>query len=191
MIEPEKAGAWWAFAARALLGADRDALCHAAAALPPVPGLPDPADIRASLECEALDLEREYVRLFLRPEGAPCPPWQSVWSPEPQLMGDSHHRALEWYRRAEVEPQAASEPADHAGLLAAFWAGWILPEAGPAERRDFFREHLAWMQQFSAAIAEHARHPFYRALAELLRALLADAAGHAVQPERAPGSQLA
>lgn len=27
---------------------------------------------------DAAALEREYVRLFLHPAGAPCPPWQSV-----------------------------------------------------------------------------------------------------------------
>lgn len=176
MSEVEHAGPWWAFAARALLGTGRDALLAAAGDLPSAPGLPAPARICAALEGDPLEIEREYVRLFLHPDGAPCPPWQSVWEPEPQLMGGAHRRAFEWYRRAGVEPQAANEPADHAGLLAAFWAGWVLEEADAGERAAFFREHLHWIERLAAGIAQHARHPFFQLLAELLRTLVAQAA---------------
>ncbi len=190
MIVPQQAAAWWAFAARALLGAGRDALLEAAASLPCAPGLPEPAAIRAALEGDPVAIEREYVRLFLHPDGAPCPPWQSVWDPEPRLMGEAHSRALEWYRRAGVEPQALNEPADHAGLLAAFWAGWILEDAEPAERAAFFRDHLRWIRRLADAIAEHARHPFFELLAALLRALLAEAAPQMGERPVPPAPQL-
>ncbi|MGC8793569.1 MAG: TorD/DmsD family molecular chaperone [Bryobacteraceae bacterium] len=172
---PEEASAWWAFVARALLSADRDALAELAGSLPPAPGLPTPDELAASLEGDSLDLEREYVRLFLHPDGAPCAPWQSAWAPEPQLMGEAHRLALQWFRRAGIEPKQANEPADHAGLLAAFWSAWLLPGAPASERASFFDQHLAWMDRFATAIASHARHPFYRALAQILGTLLAAA----------------
>ncbi len=185
MSASEETAPWWAFIARALLGAGAELLREAAVALPAVPGLPDPADIRALLGGEPVEFEREYVWLFLRPEGAPCPPWQSAWEAEPQLMGSTHMRALEWYRQAGVEPQAANEPADHAGLLAAFWAGWLLENADAAARQAFFREHLAWMDRLAAAIMEHARHPFFATLGLVLRTLVAEAARETAQPASA------
>lgn len=172
-MAPEETAAWWAFAARALLGARSETLMEAASELAPLPELPRPADLRAALAGDPLELEREYVRLFLHPDGAPCPPWQSLWEAEPQLVGEAHRRALAWFRRAGIEPRAEGEPADHAGLLMAFWAGSLLEQDSEAERALFFREHLSWLDRLSACIASHARHRFYQLLAATLWGLVA------------------
>lgn len=115
------------------------------------------------------DAEREYTRLFLSPQGAPCPPWQSVYTaPEgekPRLMGLSHHSALEWYRRFGFEPATENEPADHLGLLLLFYAHLLAADAKETDLERFEREHLGWVPAFAARLKEHARHPRFIELA--------------------------
>lgn len=110
----------------------------------------------------------EYVRLFLSPIGAVCPPWQSVYGPEGHLLASEHHSALAWYRRFSVEPQSDAEPADHAGLLLLFYAR-ILGEAGEDDLRQFREEHLAWLPKFLISLAQEARHPLYLSVARTLK----------------------
>lgn len=157
----EQAG-WIAFAARALLKPDLAELREAA------PG----EELAAALGDDRLELEREHVRLFLNPAGAPCPPWQSAHADPPELMGEAHASALEWYRSEGVEPVAPGEPADHAGLLLAFYAH-LVERGAPAERlRAFEEQHLAWLPAFFEAVARESRHPFYCLLAKCVIAEL-------------------
>lgn len=119
-----------------------------------------------------IEAGREYVRLFLSPQGAACPPWQSVYSAEegeaPRLMGQAHHRALEWFRRYGFEPAAKTEPADHAGLLLLF-AAHLLRQGEPESiRQAFEREHLRWLSRFATKLRSAARLPAYEALGEAL-----------------------
>ncbi len=119
-----------------------------------------------------LELAREHTRLFLSPEGAPCPPWQSAQGPEPVIMGATHHSALEWYRSAGLEPVGASEPADHAGLLLSFYAK-LLEDGAEAEVLARFREeHLAWIPPFCERVEAAAALPFYREVARQTRQAL-------------------
>jgi TorA maturation chaperone TorD len=115
----------------------------------------------------------EYVRLFLSPIGAACPPWQSVYGPEGHLMASEHHSALKWYRRFAVEPQSDSEPADHAGLLLLFYAR-LLGEAGDEDLREFREEHLVWLPKFLGPLAQEARHPLYLSLARSLSSMFGE-----------------
>ena len=116
-----------------------------------------------------LDADKEYTRLFLNPQGAPCPPWQSVYTaPEgekPRLMGLSHHAALEWYRRYGFQPAAENEPADHLGLLLLFYAHLLAQGESGETLAKFEDEHLYWAPRFVAKLKEHARHPRYAQLA--------------------------
>lgn len=115
------------------------------------------------------EAEREYYRLFLSPEGAPCPPWQSVYMAEegqaPRLMGPAHHSALEWYRRQGFEPALENEPADHLGLLLLFYGGLLSGGATEQELAQFEEQHLSWAPRFVAKLEQHAVHPRFRALA--------------------------
>jgi putative dimethyl sulfoxide reductase chaperone len=116
---------------------------------------------------------REYVRLFLSPQGAACPPWQSVYmAPEgeaPRLMGAAHHGALVWFRRHGFEPAGEGEAADHAGLLLLFYAR-LLDAGQPRSTLEAFRrEHLEWLPRFAEKLAAEARHAHYRAVGEALR----------------------
>lgn len=121
--------------------------------------------------------EIEYWRLFANASGAPCPPWQSVWSAEegepPRLMGEPHHRALDWFRAYGFEPAAENEPADHIGLLILFYAR-LLASGEESDRLASFRdEHLAWAPRLLSRISREARHPLYRVLADTAAAILA------------------
>lgn len=116
-----------------------------------------------------VDGEREHTRLFLSPQRAPCPPWQSVYTaPEgeqPRLMGLTHHSALEWYRRFGFEPTLENEPADHLGLLLLFYAHLLAGGVDEATLSRFEEQHLAWAPAFAAKLSEHARHPRFVQLA--------------------------
>ncbi len=119
------------------------------------------------LETNAEDLESEYNRLFLSPEGAVCPPWQGAHTADDRLMGQSHISALEWYRRYGSEPQALNEPADHIGLLLLFYSRLIESGAAAEETELFRQQHLSWIPAVCAVIEREARHPFWRRLASV------------------------
>lgn len=123
-----------------------------------------------------LEAEKEFVRLFLSPQGALAPPWQSIYQEnvgeEPRLMGPAHHAALAWYRKHGFEPAAGNEPADHLGLLLLFYAHLIAGDAGETTLALFEREHLAWAGLFIDRLRCHARHPVFVQLAASLDAHL-------------------
>jgi TorA maturation chaperone TorD len=116
------------------------------------------------------DLEREYVRLFLAPEGAPCPPWQSVHEEDAQLMGASHHSALEWFRTYGVEPAKDSEPADHVGMLLSFYGHLLDSEC--ESLAEFEARHLAWIPAFCERLEQQTSLEFYRLLAAYTQSVL-------------------
>jgi len=109
---------------------------------------------------------REYVRLFLSPEGAPCPPWQSANQETPALFGANHHSALVWYRQYGFEPKLGSEPADHVGLLLTF-AAWLIENG--EDPRAFADQHLSWIPDYCARLEKEARTPWFTELAARAR----------------------
>jgi putative dimethyl sulfoxide reductase chaperone len=117
------------------------------------------------------EMEREFVRLFLSPSGAPCPPWQSVWAQEGEqvrLMGAAHHSALEWYRRFGFAPSNDTEPADHAGMLLLFYAFLLRCEVDHTTTEEFFQQHLTWLDRPGVALSNHSRLDSFRELGEIL-----------------------
>lgn len=180
LLAGEGVAEWLAFTGKAFLSTDAAALRVMLAELRPHP-LPAAASARLLEDCEAAlrghaaDLEAAYVRLFLDPAGAPCPPWQSAHSSDPQLMGEAHHSALNWYRTLGVEPKATNEPADHIGLLLTFAATLVSSGLDKETLERFYREHMAWMPAFCASVAREAGHPFYALLAEVTQQLLENA----------------
>lgn len=121
---------------------------------------------------EDLEAEKEFVRLFLSPQGALAPPWQSIYQEDqgehPRLMGPSHHAALAWYRKHGFEPAAENEPADHLGLLLLFYAHLLSEDVGETTLALFEREHLSWAGLFIDRLQLHARHPHFVKLASSL-----------------------
>ncbi|MBS1828127.1 MAG: molecular chaperone TorD family protein [Acidobacteria bacterium] len=163
------------FAGQCLLSTDPQELRAAAREV-----FSDPSPWLEALNVEPLDLEREYVRLFLSPGGAICPPWQSVYAKEQEaglLMGDAHSSALSFYREYGMAPSHGSEPADHAGLLLLF-AGMLLDQGVPEDEFERYRiRHLEWIGELARRIEAETRIEFYRLLA---RQPLADARGSEV-----------
>jgi TorA maturation chaperone TorD len=161
---------WLTFAGTAFLTSSPERLLPLAAELeeavsrPPEEGTELLRTLAQALENDPISLEREYVRLFLSPLGAPCPPWQSSHEDPPRLLGKPHESALEWFRAAGVQPQASGEPADHIGLLLIFYARMLA--AGEEEEllARFRSEHLEWVPAFCDRLLQEAGHPFYRQL---------------------------
>jgi TorA maturation chaperone TorD len=120
-----------------------------------------------------LDLEgrREYTRLFLSPSGAPCPPWQSLYEPEPRLMGAAHHRALKWFREFGFEPAHPEEPADHIGLLLLFYAHLLEKGASEEQLEAFEKDHLGWLDVFASKLMAAEPTEPYRSAASFLLAV--------------------
>lgn len=122
---------------------------------------------------EDADIERDYVRLFLSPQGALCPPWQSVWAEAgdtPRLMGYAHHSALTWYRQFGFEPSNESEPADHAGLLLLFYAFILQTGATQETLSAFVEQHLKWLPKFANSVIQHSRTVCFQKLGHALAA---------------------
>jgi TorA maturation chaperone TorD len=168
--------AWFAFAGKAFLSADSAVLLRMAGELRNRM-LPEEAlekglsEMERALGQDPADLKSEFVRLFLDPAGARCPPFQSLYSDDRQLMGAAHRSAMAWFRAAGMEPKAAAEPADHIGLLLAFYAR-LLELESPDVVSAFRDEHLAWVPAYCEQVILETRHPFYRFLAEATRTLL-------------------
>jgi TorA maturation chaperone TorD len=172
------AAGWFALAGMAFLDPDPGRLLDSAAAAdhhgPPEDSWPwNAAGIAKTLGGDALDLRREHARLFLSPEGAVCPPWQSAWGPEPRLFGEAHHQVLAWYRMLGIEPKLDNEPADHIGLILTFYGQMLAQNEPPEAAFAFSQGHLCWMPEFCARMQREARHPFYRLMADLVLRLVA------------------
>jgi len=119
-------------------------------------------------------LEAEYVRLFLNPRGALCPPWEGAWQEEPRLFGPRHEGVLRWARQLGLEPREyLRESADHVshelGLLGLMLTGQV-PEEDIAA---FWQEHIAsWVPSFAAKLQEQANAPFFQLLGGFLASFL-------------------
>ncbi|MBI4903988.1 MAG: molecular chaperone TorD family protein [Acidobacteria bacterium] len=163
------------FAGRGFLSCDLEELRGALIELNRWEHLPpsfNRADWEKALTIPPLAMQRESVRLFYHPNGAPCPPWQSVYTDEAALMGRTHHDAMEWYREAGMEPCLSSEPADHAGLLLSFYGRLLMDETTDEQLEEFRAQHLTWLREFCQTMQAETRLDFYRLLGELTRSLL-------------------
>jgi TorA maturation chaperone TorD len=174
--------AWLAFAGRAFLEPDIETLRQSLKqlrALDQDHG-PSTAALERALEESGDPFGIEYVRLFLDPAGAPCPPWQSAWGPDGRLMGTPHLGALDWYRRFGFAPSLENEPADHIGLLLLF-ASYLISHMEENALASFAEEHLDWIPRFCESLSANARLDFYRLVADHTARLCAE-----LEPEGRP-----
>lgn len=117
---------------------------------------------------------REYARLFIGPNPAPCLPFESIWTEiPPLLMGRSHRDALRFYRSAGFEPRGPSGPSDHAGVELGFVALIASRIAGGAGEgsllESFWAHHIErWISVFGDRVAREARLTVYRTLGEVI-----------------------
>ena len=144
-------------------------------------------------------LRREATRLFVGAPEPACPPYEGVWAAEaegarPLLFVSPRSMEVERFVRScgLGRPAGANEPLDHVAaecelleLLALRAAGAAGPGAavpgpalpggspGAAYGRFLSGHARAWMPAFAERLAAEARHPFYRAAAAYLAALVA------------------
>ena len=188
------AGGEWDEAAREILAAlGLPAEVPAAAGDPAGPPAARAAGAEAALRPEA-------TRLFVGAPGPACSPYEGVWAAEadgvqPLLFVNPRSMEVERFMRScgLGRPEGTNEPLDHvatecellerlalraAGAPASEGApdGAGLPGGSPAAAYGrFLSGHAqAWMPAFAERLAAEARHPFYRAAAAYLGALLAD-----------------
>lgn len=144
-------------------------------------------------------LRADATRLFV---GWPEPvvsPFEGVWRAaddgvDPLLFVNPHSMEVERFCHAcgLGRPQGTNEPLDFAPTelellqyLASLVAGLVEPAEGAPAAADlpggsaaaayeqFMTEHVStWLPHFAEKLCEQARHPFYRAVGQLLRAYL-------------------
>lgn len=137
-----------------------------------------------------VDLESEYVRLFINAYGgAPCLPYESVHA-EGQVLGEVAQEVAEIY--AEWGVHETAELPDHAAVELAFAAQLarlrLLPEAGDDRQivqdaqEGFERDHLrAWLPALGTNLQTAAELAFYQKVGVALVAVFGAGSGP-VQP---------
>lgn len=119
-----------------------------------------------------------------------APPYESVYTSEEHLlMQDARDGALSFYRSEGLDlPAENTTPEDHIGFEMQFMAKLIdrscdaLSAGDDAEfarlvrvQREFYVQHLAnWLPAFIADIERHCKTDYYRGVAQLTRAFLAE-----------------
>jgi len=126
------------------------------------------------------DLQTEHVRLFVNAwGGAPCPPYESVYT-NGQMLGEVSQDVAALYAQWGVEE--TSEMPDYAAVELAFatqLARLLLGLEAEAERdlvrqtlEAFERDHLrAWLPRLAADLQAAADLAFYQALGSALQAV--------------------
>lgn len=119
-----------------------------------------------------------------------APPYESVYTSEEHLlMQDARDGALSFYRSEGLDlPAENTTPEDHIGFEMQFMAKLIdrscdaLSAGDDAEfarlvrvQHEFYVRHLAnWLPAFIADIERHCKTDYYRGVAQLTRAFLAE-----------------
>jgi TorA maturation chaperone TorD len=114
------------------------------------------------------ELQQDYLRLFVGLGTPLAPPWESAWASDARLVFQRETLDVRyWYRSAGLQVAALHrQPDDHIGLELEF-VGRLRERHEPETAAAFAREHpLTWADRWAAAVNEHARHPFYPALAK-------------------------
>jgi TorA maturation chaperone TorD len=131
-----------------------------------VPNVLDADDIAA--------IEQDYLRLFVGLGTPLAPPWESAWASDARLLFQRQTLDVRyWYRSAGLQVAALHrQPDDHIGLELEF-VGRLRERHESETAAAFACEHpLTWADRWAAAVNEHARHPFYPALAKEVLLLL-------------------
>ena len=158
---------------------------------------PETKEMLPEFEAEAHDADREVLRkdlaadynqLFLGMSPHPVAPYESVYtSDEGLLMQEARDEMVALYNQYGLSVDKAFDlPEDHLGLefeLAAHLATRSLEaleahndeeaQQLAADLDEFVREHLSWVDAFSADVQKHAHTAFYYNLADLTRQAVA------------------
>lgn len=123
-----------------------------------------------------------HARLFLGPFEIQAPPYASLYlDPQRRLMGAVSQEAARAYAEAGLGPgPGPREAPDHVACELEFMYFLAFQQATTADRewadrqQRFWQGHLGrWLPEFAANMAAAESHPFYDALARLLRGFAA------------------
>ena len=137
-------------------------------------------------EVEAAEAARDFQRLLEGPEKPLCPPWESAWMSEDDLLFQRETLEVRacYRRRGLAIAGTGREPEDHIAFELAFCA-FLLDSLADAEGEDearslaadiraFHEEHLGrWGAGWARSLAERADTRYWRELAALLEEELA------------------
>ncbi len=127
------------------------------------------------------DLEIEYTRLFVNAHPRlECPPYETVYVEHARrLMGRSGIALAHLMDEAGLKvAESFAEPPEHVAAELEFMAYLVYleltGEARAAELQErLYREHLShWIPEYAGCLRKAARHPLYKAYADLLDELI-------------------
>lgn len=150
---------------------------------------------RSGISAQAfLDLQADYMRLFVGVGKVLAPIWESVYfSDERMVFQEETLQVRNWYRRFKLESEKLhQEPDDHLGLELAFVAhlaqlGLQALEQGDeaefrqslAAQRFFLSQHLLkWAFKWAALVNKFSKTNFYRGVSHLVSGALIEAASY-------------
>jgi TorA maturation chaperone TorD len=116
-----------------------------------------------------VDLQAEYVRLFINgPGGVAAPPYASVYVNHSGLLRQQgYDEALALYRRAGLEPEQSTESPDHLAHELAFLS-ILLDRDDLVLAASFLQDHLCkWYPRFHERLLAAEPIFFYRFLAQV------------------------
>ena len=118
---------------------------------------------------ELVDLQAEYVRLFINgPGGVAAPPYASIYVNHSGLLRQQgYDEAMEMYRRAGLEPARTNESPDHIGHELAFLA-LLLDQDNLPLVASFLKTHLCkWYPRFHERLLAAEPDLFYTYLTQV------------------------
>jgi len=126
----------------------------------------------------AEDLRLEHTRLFVGPDGPPCPPYESVYrdgeaGAPGNVLGPSTGAVVTWYRTygLGLDPDWTDLP-DHVAIELEF-AAHLAADGHDDARAQFLEEHpRQWMRPFLDGVRAETHEPFYVGLADATEAAL-------------------
>ena len=116
------------------------------------------------------DLQIEYTRLFINDfPHLTSPPYESYYRSAGGLLNDeTSDEVVSFYNRCGYSFQEKTELPDHIAIELEFM-GLLLNDDMNAEYDEFLNEHFRkWFPFFKKRVFENSRHPFYKAIVEMI-----------------------
>ncbi|WP_181686093.1 TorD/DmsD family molecular chaperone [Halorhabdus salina] len=138
-------------------------------------------ELAGVVELDTVDLttlRTEHTRLFVGPDGPPCPPYESIYrdgdgDAAGNVLGPSTRAVVDWYDEYGLGLDSEwSDLPDHIATELEF-ASHLSTVAPPETCEQFFDEHpRQWFETFFDAVRAETREPFYAELADATAAVV-------------------
>ncbi|RLG58359.1 MAG: hypothetical protein DRN88_00940 [Candidatus Hydrothermarchaeota archaeon] len=134
-------------------------------------------------EKNILELQREYVRLFITAKNVPCPPYESAYRDEQRRLMVFTQEIIKKYRKAglRISKKFKDLPDHIAAELEFMYYLCYMEEKFKEEnkekarkfqkmQKEFLEEHLAkWVPKFCDDVIRESKLEFYKEAARLLK----------------------